>query len=130
MSITLAVGATVLTLPEDLYWSDEAWSPVEQAEDRSITGALLLQIGVKTAGRPITLAPIDDSSAWCSRSALSQLFTWAATAGQELTLTLRGTAYTVMFRHQNTATDATPVVHYSDVADGDFYLVTLRFMTV
>lgn len=130
MSIALSDGVTSVELHEDLYWSDEGWSPIEQTEDRSITGALLVQIGEKDQGRPITLQPIDPESAWCSRSVLDQLLVWAAVPGQELTLTLRGVAYTVMCRHQNVAVEFTPVVHYADVADADSYLVTLRLMTV
>lgn len=132
MSITLAVGATTLTLSPDLYWSDEInWSPVVQTAERTITGALILSTFSRTAGRPITLEPEDDASAWMPRATVDQLRNWAAVAGQEMTLTLRGTSRTVVFRHQDGAgVEAVPVVHYSDVQTGDYYRVTIRLMEI
>src|SRR4051812_10227320 len=100
--ITLTDGTTTLQLHADLFWPDEnAWAPVEQVMDRSITGAVIVQAATRVKGRPITLQPIDDSSAWMPRATVNQLQTWAAVPGQQLTLTLRGVAYTVLFRHQD-----------------------------
>jgi hypothetical protein len=132
MSITLAVGATSVTLHEDLYWADEyAWQPVEQATERTIGGALIVQSALRTGGRPITLQPDSDNAAWLTRAVVEQLRNWAATPGQQMTLTIRGTPRTVIWRHHDApALDATPVVHYSDAADGDYYRVTLRLMEV
>lgn len=134
MSITLTVGATSLALHPDLYWSDENnWHPVEQVVERSVTGALIVQSAARTdsKGRPITLAPIDEQSAWMTRAAVLQLRNWAAVAGQVLTLTLMGATYEVMFRHQDgAAIEATPVVHFNSVANEDFYRVTIRLMVV
>jgi hypothetical protein len=60
-----------------------------------------------------------------------QLRNWAAVAGRQMTLTLRGQGRTVIFRHQDGAgVEAKPVVHYSDVLDGDWFLVTLRLMEI
>lgn len=132
MTITLAVDSVVLDLPADLLWSDEfEWAPVEQSVDRSITGAVIVQVAAVVAGRPITLAPEDDESAWCSRAALDVLQGWAAEPGLELTLNLRGVEHQVLFRHHaGPALEARPVVHFSDVQAGDWYRVTLRFMEV
>jgi hypothetical protein len=132
MSITLTDNTTTLTLHPDLYWNDEAtWQPVEQRVERTITGALIVSVATRQAGRPITLQPEDDSSAWVSRAVVDQLRNWAAVPGQELTLTLRGTARTVMFRHHDgNAIDATPVVHFNDVDSADFYRCTIRLMEV
>lgn len=128
MSITLAVGATTVSLPADLRWSDESWQPVEQTVQRTITGALIVSTALRVAGRPITLAPLDDSSSWTRKTVLDQVRAWAAVPGQLLTLTLRGTSYTVMFRHQDGAIEANAVIHYDDVAADDAYLATFRFM--
>jgi hypothetical protein len=132
MSITLADNTTTLTLHPDLYWDDEAtWQPVEQRVERTITGALIVSVATRQAGRPITLQPEDDRSAWTSRAVVDQLRNWAAVPGQELTLTLRGTARTVIFRHHDgNAIDATPVVHFNDVDSADFYRCTIRLMEV
>ncbi len=131
MSITLAVGPVSLELDPDLLWADEnGWFPVEQTIDRTVTGALIVSFATRVSGRPITLRPEDDSSAWMLAVDLAQLNAWAAIPGLQLTLTLRGVARTVIFRHHETPMEATPLVHYRDVVDGDWYLLTLRFMEI
>lgn len=132
MTITLQRAGVVLPLDEDLYWSDEnKYSPVNQTVDDALTGALIVQVDgdAERPGRPITLEPEDENSAWMIRADLDQLQAWAALPGAIFVLTLRGVARNVMFRHQDKpAVDARPVIHFSDVAAGDFYLVTLKFM--
>lgn len=131
MSITLADSGTTLTLHPDLLWNDEHdWHPVEQTTERSITGALIVQSAARQYGRPITLQPEDDGSAWMTQGSLDALRNWAAVPGKVMTLTMRGIARQVMFRHQDGAVAASPVVHYSDVLSGDYYRITLRFMEV
>lgn len=131
MSITLAVGPTVLTLNPDLFWADElSYSPVQQSVETTITGALDVQIASRLAGRPITLQPEDDRSAWEPYTTVAQLRNWAAVPGLQLTLTLRGTVRTVMFRHQDGGFEATPVAHWRDVDSTDQYRCVIRLMEV
>ena len=130
MTITLQYQSTTLQLDPDLYWSDENWTPVEQTQQRTVTGALILSHSARIGGRPFTLEPIDDQTAWMPRSLLDTLRSWAAVAGREMTLTLRGQSYTVVFRHSDTAIEASPVFHFSDTDPGDWYRVTLRFLEV
>lgn len=130
MSLTLTAGGVTVDLDPDLYWSDEfAWQAVQQSAGYSITGALIVQQGTKAAGRPITLQPEDENSAWMPRSAVEQLQAWANTPLLTLTLAgLRGTSRSVMFRQQDGAVEARPVQHLSDVDSADQYRVTLRLM--
>ena len=131
MSTTLSDGTTTLTFSADLLWADEfAWNPVEQSVERSITGALIIQTATRSAGRPITLAADADNVGWVSRSTLEGLQSFANATGLEMVLNYRGTSHNVLFRHQDGAIAATPVVPYNDVDSGDFYRVTLRFMKV
>lgn len=132
MTITLTVGGTVATLPEDLLWSDETqWSPVLQSAEHTLTGALIVSVAQRLAGRPITLQPPDESAAWMSRAVLEQLLTWAAIPGQQMVLGMRAVNRTVMWRHQDApALSAEPVVHFSDVDAADFYLTTLRLIQI
>jgi len=126
---TLSDGTTTVTLSADLAWSDEfAWAPVEQTVQRTITGAVIVQAAARVAGRPITLAASDEQAGWLTRAALDQCRVWALIPGQQLTLNYRGVSHTVIWRHQDTAIDASPVVFYADVQSGDFYRATLRFM--
>lgn len=131
MSNSISDGTTTVILPDDLQWSDEfAWSPVEQATEFSITGSLLVSVGTKAAGRPITLQGPDDESAWITRADLDQLRALAEAPGLELTLSFRGASRTVLFRHQDVAITATPVAPYSDITSDDYYTATLRLMEI
>lgn len=126
----LTDGVTTLTLPGDLQWDDEyAWLPVEQTDEYSVTGALVLDVGERQAGRPITLSG-DDSSAWLSRTDVDVLRAWAATPGQALTLTLTDArVFEVAFRHQDApALDAKPVVFSAPIVAEDRYFITLKFL--
>lgn len=126
MSCTLTYGATVLELPADLLWANEfRWSAVSQSVDRSITGALLVDVATRTGGRPITLAGKEDS-AWIKRSGLATLEAWAALPGQEFTLNHNGVARTVIFDHgtaeeSNAIKQVQPVVGFSDPDPSDDY---------
>lgn len=129
--ITLSDGTTTLTLNPDLFWSDElTWNPVQQTDERTVTGALLISSALLIAGRPITLEPEDDSSAWMPRATVEALRNWAAVPGQELTLTLRGQGYAVIFRHQDGGLTARPVAHFNDADGADWYLCTIRLMEI
>jgi hypothetical protein len=127
--ITLSDGTTTITLHKDLYWSDEnAWHPVEQTKSYTLTGAMIVMSGTRTAGRSITLAPEDDSSAWMALSDVDALRNWAAVAGKQMTLTLRGNTHTVLFRHEDGGFDATPVQHRDSTVSTDFYRCTVRLL--
>lgn len=134
MTISLKYLATTLPLDPDLYWSDEyQYSPVEQSVDASLTGSLIIQEDgdADRPGRPITLEPEDDFSAWMIREDLDTLRAWSTISGAEFELTIRGVARAVKFRHvDKPAVSAKPVVHFSDAAPGDYYLVTLKFMEI
>ena len=131
MAITLVYSTTTVVLDPDLEWIDEnSWHPVEQAVQRTVTGGLIVSSAQRTAGRPITLQPTDQSSAWMSRATLDTLKGLAAVAGRQMSLTIRGVDRTVMFRHHDVAIEATPIIFYNDVDNADWYSVTLRFMEV
>lgn len=124
--ITLSDSVTTITLPSDLSWLDEfAWSPVEQDEEYSLTGALIVQQGVKQAGRPITLVGGDDAC-WVPRSTVTSLFSLLGTEDETLTLNFHGTEYTVIWRHGETPVDAKPVVRIRNPDANHKYTITLR----
>lgn len=129
--ILLSDGTTELALNPDLYWSDEGnWNPVAQAVGRTVTGRLDVQVAKLFAGRPITLEPEDDSSAWMRSNLVEQLRNWAAVPGKQLVLTLRNTTRNVIFRHQDGGLTDRPVVHYRDREESDFYLCVIRLMEI
>ena len=72
--ITLTDGVDSIILHSDYQWIDEHdWHPVEQSVERGLTGALIVQLGTRLAGRPITLQPEDDSASWMRYSTLAVL---------------------------------------------------------
>lgn len=87
MAITLARGSQTLTLPSGLRWTEEyAWQSLAQTTEYGLTGALIVQQGVKQAGRTLTLEG-GEQWAWIKRSDLETL--WGMlNLPQPLTLTL------------------------------------------
>lgn len=131
--ISLSDGTATITLHKDLLWSDETdWNPVEQNFERTLTGAGIVQSGLRVGGRPITLGPEDDQSAPHTRAQVDALRNWAAVPGKQMVLTLGGLAYNVIFRHHDAggALSAKKWIHFSDVQPGDIYLVTIRLMEI
>ena len=130
--ITLTRGAAVLELPYDLQWADEYdWHPVQQATEYSITGALIVDVGLRKAGRPITLEG-SDSFAWMTRAVCDQVRAWAALPGEVFGLHLRGIDREVMFDHVRGAFEARPLIQLADAAiePGMYYVPRLRFIEV
>ncbi|MFZ6767762.1 hypothetical protein ACO0LM_11830 [Undibacterium sp. Di26W] len=129
---TLSDGTTTIELDPDFWWRDEFdWQPVEQSETRTITGAIVIEAHARVGGRPITLEPPDESSAWLSRDVVTALQAFAAVPGKVMTLALNGTEYQVVFKRAGgDAVSAKPVVFFSNAAGSDYYLTTLKFMEV
>lgn len=133
MAITLTDGTTQITLRDDALWADEfGWQGVAQQAEYSLTGALIVETSTMQAGRPITLTGADDR-AWISYADLQLLQTWAATPGQQLTLTLRGVARAVVFDlRSGSPISAAPVLTVDNppAADTPYILTALKFFEV
>lgn len=130
-TITLSDGVTTISLGRALRWTDEfGWQTVTQAVEYSLSGALIVDSATRQAGRPITLAPPDEETGLLTRPVLAQLQAWADTPGQALTLDLRGTPYSVLFRHQDGAIDGRAIAHPDHPEAGAYVLATLRFMEI
>jgi hypothetical protein len=135
MTISLKHTGTgqTLTLSDRLLWVNEyAWSPAAHEARYGTTGALLLHVGLRQAGRPIELDG-RDSEAWLARAACAQLQQWAAQPGQTFELLLRGVLRAVVFDHSGgNAFDAEPIWK---LVDGEHtpeleYRPYFRFMEV
>lgn len=129
--ITLSYNTTALDLPADLLWSDEfTWQPIEQSVDWTITGAVVVQTAERLAGRPITLQG-GERFAWIDRATLDQLLAWAAVPGREMTLNIRGTQRTVIFRHNEPPViEASMLLYHSEPDAATPYTCTIRLMEV
>ena len=71
------------------------WSPVEQSKEYSLTGALVIQQGMKAAGRPITLQ--SNGGAWVSRSTLEAVQEFCNTPDKSFELTIDADTYWFQF---------------------------------
>ena len=116
---------------EQLEWTDEwEWNAIEQQQDRSLSGALILQEGVKLYGRPITLS--SNGGAWFTLAKVRALEALAAAPARVMQLTLpTGSSYHVVWnRAAGPAVQAKPI--YRAVAPGAdaLYELTLRLITV
>jgi len=132
MTTTLTDGVVTVTLSDDLLRIDEhAWSPVRQSVSPTLTGALFIDVSVMQAGEPITLAGAADSSGAITRAQFAQLRALADVAGKTYTLTYRGTAYEVVWRHEDApALDARDLIDYADPIASDWVVPTLKFTRI
>lgn len=132
MSITLTYNGTTAHLSDRLQWTNEYdWSPVDQATGYSTRGALLVDVGLKLAGQPITLDGTD-TNAWISRSLCSTLQAWAALPGIQLDLVLRGETHQVIFDHGKGGFSAQPIWKLLDgeITPELMYRPTFKFLKV
>lgn len=128
MAITLSDGTTTITLPADLQWSDEfGWSAVEQDREYSLTGALVVQQGLKAKGRPITLQ--SGGASWLARSVVQQIKAYYDTPDQIFTLTINGDSYSVQFERPD-GFEAAEVVRQANPGPEHWYTIKLRLFEV
>ena len=136
MTTTLTDGTTTVTLPAELLRTDEyGYSPVRQSVTPTLTGALWVDVSTMQTGEPITLSGSRDSDGSVygaiTRSQLATLRAMANQPGQPHTLTYRGQAYTVIWRHHDApAIAAEDVVPFSDPLPSDFVIPTLKFTVI
>lgn len=128
--ISLSFGTTIITLPAGLIWEDEFnWTPVTQKAEVSINGALIVQEGAQSAGRPITLVGGEDAC-WIERGALLLLYASMQTAGQTMTLTLHDAReFTVLWRRDSHPIEAKQLMKTETPTDTTLYIIeTLKFI--
>lgn len=120
-----------IQLPTGLLWSDEwAASNVAQTVRRTLDGGLVVFYGQMSGGVPITLES-EPEAGWLTRAQVEAVALRAASPGGIYTLDLRGQTRQVMFRHHDApAFDAKPLVPLANPQAGDFYLATIKLMTV
>ena len=116
-------------ITDNFVWSDEFnYNQVEQSQERSITGGMIIQAGVKQYGRPITLG-----ESWLSRFIVDALFALEATIAPMQLELADGREFTVVFdRSRGVAVDAKPVDGYVLAANDPNwqYKETIRLLTV
>lgn len=120
-----------LILSDDLLWTDEFdWSDLAQTDvERTLSGAYIVQQGVKVKGRPITLAPPDDSMAWHTRQVVQTLQEWAKQPATVFTLEMAQGVFAVIFDNSQNTLSAVPVFGFGGTEVQDMFRVTVKFLT-
>ncbi len=121
-----------ITVPDDLLWINEfEWNPVEQSQERSLTGALLVQEQIKMHGRPILLTG-GQNAGWVSRKTVSELQNLSSEPDKVMILTLSDMRQlSVIFdRSDGSPVSATQVIEEAYPADNSYYHLSLRLITV
>ena len=123
-----------LSLPGDLFWSDEfTFNAVQNKHSTAINGALINEVSVRQNGRPITLqSPV--GGGWISRAQYAQIQALVDDPAQPVMnfRTPDGRAFQVHFRSDNgnAALTAVPLYHVWPAIAGDWLLITLRLIEV
>ncbi|WP_249934961.1 hypothetical protein [Azotobacter chroococcum] len=118
-------------LDDQFEWVDEfEWDAVAQEQERSVSGALLIQEGVKLYGRPITLK--SNGGVWTPLSVVRSLEVLRDIPNKVMALTLPdGRSFSVIFnRADGAALEALPLERRVAPPDGWLYEVNLRLITV
>jgi hypothetical protein len=125
MSLTL----DAITLPDDLIWTDEFdWTPIQQTQSYTLTGALVLESGEKQAGRPITLVG-GDNAAWATRAQIDALYA-KLTGDPVMTLTLHDArVFSVKWVHEKPI-DAKLILDYNNPISSDWYSLTIKLIAI
>jgi hypothetical protein len=120
-----------LQIPRGMVWVDEfGWSRVEKSLEYSLTGAALIDAGVRLAGRPISLQGEVDAG-WIKRGALTALQTLAEagpTAAHALVLA-DGRTFTVQFA-PGLPVEGKPIARPELPVENYPYAATVRLITV
>ena len=122
-----------IQIPRGLRWDDEfgdEWSPVSRVAEYSISGALLVDVNVRQAGRPITLKSIGEDQGHILKRTLQQLYDLAATPSDApMTLVLAdGRTFEVAFAAGDNPITATPVGYPEVPGPDNRYTATVRLM--
>ena len=120
-----------IELDDQFEWVDEfGWDAVAQEQDRSLNGKLIVQVGLKGYGRPITLA--SNGGVWTPLSVVRQLEALRDQRGLVMVLTLPdGRQESVIFNRADGAPlEAKQIHRLVNPPPDDPYDVTLRLITV
>lgn len=117
-------------IPRGMLWVDEFnWVPVEKTAEYSTTGALLLDVGTKLAGQPITLQAVENQG-WFRRGPLQELLALASDAEGVYTFThADGRAYLVTFAPDDPVS-AVPIGRPELPGSDNPYIVTVRLIVL
>lgn len=122
----------LVQIPRQMVWVDEFnWSEVEKTIGYSTGGALLIDVGTKLAGRPITLQGVDRHG-WLRRSVLEEVRALAADGEAVYTFThADGRTFTVTFAAEDPVTAVPTTGTRPELPGADYpYVATVRLIEI
>jgi hypothetical protein len=131
MKLTRKATGETVTLDDGFFWSDEDWSPIKQTNEHATNGVLITQVGIKQAGRPITLKPANQKKGWIKLRELRQLREWQALIEEEFLLEFEipdARVFNVIFNNEGSALESSPIKNSPATSLDDYFNVTMRFM--
>ena len=120
-----------VTLRGGLVWKDRYGSQeVSQKVVRTIGGLPVFYHAKLNGGLKVTLESLDDQG-WQTLATVEALMALAAVPGAQYLLDLGPVQFSVMFRHEDApAFEATPLIPRTNQEAGDFFLVSMKLITV
>jgi len=116
----MAISISGVSLPDLVIENEFAWTGVEAATERSLSGRPIIWEG-EISGKPIDLIG-SDKAAWMDRSTLIALRALAAVPNTTYDLIYGSDTYTVRFRHEEAPViEATPIAPSPDAENTDRY---------
>lgn len=122
----------LVQIPRQLVWVDEFnWTSVEKTIGYATEGALLIDVGTRLAGRPITLQGVDQHG-WLRKSVLEEVRALAADGEAVYTFGhADGRTFQVTFAAEDPVTAVPVAGTRPELPSTDFpYVATLRLIEV
>ncbi|EXI72697.1 MAG: hypothetical protein AW07_03142 [Candidatus Accumulibacter sp. SK-11] len=119
-----------ISLDADMIWVDEFnWPTVIRTTEYALTGALIVDSGLRLAGRPITLQG-DQSGGWITRATVDALRVKASELPGEFVLSLAdGRSFNVIFAPEDPI-KAEPIFPIRDPDAAFWYVATIKLIEV
>ena len=133
MQLIRKTTSEAIQLEDGFFWSDENWAEIQQNQEHSISGALIVQEGRKQAGRPITLQPANKTKGWIKLRDLNQLRQWQ-NLQEQFTLQFQWPhdqrQFNVIFNHKDGALESSTIKGTPATSLDTYFNVTMRFTEV
>jgi len=127
----LSLTLDTIEIPTDFIWVDEFdFTPIQQSETLTLTGALVIETGVKQKGRLITISE-GDKPARALKSTVDALYALLA-QNKVMSLVLQDSrTFNVRFKNNNgKPIEAKPHIYFDVMDDNDYYTLTLKLIEV
>ena len=133
MQLIRKTTSEAIQLEDGFFWSDENWAEIQQNQEYSVSGALIVQEGRKQAGRPITLQPANKTKGWIKLRDLNLLRQWQ-NLQEQFTLQFQWPhdqrSFNVIFNHKDDALESSTIKGTPATSLDTYFNVTMRFTEV